>query len=143
MFSNSTKYAIKAVLFLAMHTNNQKRVVIKEIAESVNVPQAYLAKLLQELSRKDVISSLKGPKGGFFLSEDDRKKPCIEILVALNGFEKLTSCLLSLKKCNEEKPCPLHAIAHPLRNELLQNLNNKTIADLANEVEAGNAFLPL
>ena len=71
MFSNSSKYAIKAILFLALNTNEKKRITIREIAEPINVPQAYIAKLLQELSRQNVISSARGPKGGFYLNEEN------------------------------------------------------------------------
>ena len=73
MFSNSSKYAIKAVLFLAVNSNEDHRIMVKDMAEPINVPQAYLAKLLQELSKKGIISSKKGPKGGFFFKQ--RKQP--------------------------------------------------------------------
>ena len=66
MFSTSSKYAIKAVLFLALHTNESKKLMVKDIYKSINVPKAYLAKLLQDLSRHNIVSSTRGPKGGFF-----------------------------------------------------------------------------
>lgn len=143
MFSNSTKYAIKSVLYLALNSNDKKRVVIKEISESINVPQAYIAKILQELSKLKVISSVRGPKGGFYLSEENRNQPCINVLIALNGVDRLTSCLLSLEKCDENCPCPLHEIANPLRHELFQNFSQNSIADLANKIRLGKASLPL
>ncbi len=143
MFSNSTKYAIKAVLFLALNSSEKKKVMVKDIAEPINVPQAYIAKLLQELSRQKVISSTRGPKGGFYLSEEDKKQPLEKIIHVIDGEKRLTSCLLSLEDCNEEKPCPLHKMAAPLRAKLLDSLENKTICDLANDVREGNSFLPL
>ena len=85
MFSNTTKYAIKAVLYLAINSNTEKRVVISEIANSINVPQAYIAKLLQELSRKNIISSLRGPNGGFFLSIKTIPPPSSSIIMSTVG----------------------------------------------------------
>lgn len=143
MFSNSSKYAIKAVLYLALNSNEKKKIMVKDIAEPINVPQAYIAKLLQELSRQNVISSTRGPKGGFYLSEKDKKQPLQRIIHVIDGEKRLTSCLLSLEKCNEEKPCPLHKMASPLRAKLLNSLANKTIFDLAKDVRDGNSFLPL
>ena len=143
MFSNSSKYAIKAVLFLALNSNDEKKIMVKDIAGPINVPQAYIAKLLQELSRQNVISSTRGPKGGFYLTDEDKKKPLKRIIQVIDGENRLTSCLLSLENCNEEKPCPLHKMAAPLRNELLDSLENKTICDLAKDVREGKAFLPL
>ncbi len=143
MFSNSSKYAIKAVLYLALNSNEEKKIMVKDIAGPINVPKAYIAKLLQELSRQKTISSTKGPKGGFYLSEEDKKQPLKRIIHVIDGEKRLSSCLLSLEKCNDEKPCPLHKLAAPLRNELLVSLENKTICDLAKDVREGNSFLPL
>jgi len=143
MFSNSSKYAIKAVLYLALHSSEEKKIMVKDIASPINVPQPYIAKLLQELSRQNVISSTRGPKGGFYLSEEDKKQPLKKIVIVIDGESRLTSCLLSLENCNEEKPCPLHKLAAPLRTQLLDNLENKTICDLARDVKEGNSFLPL
>lgn len=143
MFSNSSKYTIKAVLYLALNSNEENKIMVKDIAEPINVPQAYIAKLLQELSRQNLISSTRGPKGGFYLTDEDKKQPLKRIIQVIDGEHRLTSCLLSLENCNDEKPCPLHKLAAPLRNELLDSLENKTICDLAKDVREGKAFLPL
>ena len=143
MLSNSTKYAIKAVLYLALNSDELNKITVKDIAEPINVPQAYIAKLLQELSRKQIISSTRGPKGGFYLSAADRKNSVIDILAALDSEGRLDACLLSLENCNTEKPCPLHDIAYPLKSQLLKNFNSKTIEDLAATVRNGSASLPL
>ncbi|NNK81631.1 MAG: Rrf2 family transcriptional regulator [Flavobacteriaceae bacterium] len=143
MFSNSSKYAIKAVLYLALNSSKEKKIMVKDIAEPINVPQAYIAKLLQELSRQNLISSTKGPRGGFYLSETDKQIPLRKIIHVIDGESRLSSCLLSLEDCNEDKPCPLHKSMYPLKTKLLESLENKTIVDLAKDVEEGNSFLPL
>ncbi len=142
MFSNSSKYAIKAVLFLAINSSEENKIMVKDIAEPINVPQPYIAKLLQELSRQNLISSTRGPKGGFYLSKDDKKHPLKRIVRAIDGEKRLTSCLLSLESCNDKKPCPLHNLAAPLRTKLLDSLERKTICDLANDIKKGDAFFP-
>lgn len=143
MFSNSSKYAIKAVLYLALNSSEEKKIMVKDIAEPINVPQAYIAKLLQELSRQNLISSTKGPRGGFYLSNTDKQIPLRKIIHVIDGESRLSSCLLSLEDCNEDKPCPLHKSMYPLKTKLLESLENKTIVDLAKDVEDGNSYLPL
>ena len=143
MFSNSSKYAIRAILFLALNSNEEKKIMVKNLSGKINVPHAYTAKILQELSRHNLVSSTKGPKGGFFLSERDKKQPLINIVKVIDGDDRLTSCLLSLEHCSEDRPCPLHKMAAPLRDKLIKNLENKTICDLAKDVKEGIAFLPL
>ncbi len=143
MLSNSSKYAIKAVLYLALNSSENKKVIVKNIAEPINVPQAYVAKLLQELSRQEIISSTRGPNGGFYLNDTDRKQSIMKIIDVIDGKEKFNSCMLSLKECDEKKPCPMHEIFYPLKSKLVQNLKRKTIQDLSQEVKSGIAFLPL
>lgn len=143
MFSNSSKYAIKAVLYLALYSNENKKIMAKDISEPINVPPAYIAKLLQELSRQDIISSTRGSKGGFYLSKRNKNQHIIDIVEAIDGDKRINACLLSLEHCNEEKPCPLHNLVGPYRAKLLKNLQNKTIKDLCKEIKQGNAFLPL
>ena len=70
MLSNACKYAIRSILYLAMHNEENKRIGVKKIAEELETPQPFLAKLLQQLTRNKLVSSSKGPTGGFFL--DDR-----------------------------------------------------------------------
>ena len=98
MLSNSSKYAIKAVLFLALNSSKENKVVVKDIAKPINVPQAYIAKLLQDLARENIISSVRGPKGGFYLSDENKNQSVLSIIAIINGEEKLKTCMLSLDK---------------------------------------------
>lgn len=143
MLSNSAKYALKAVLYLAVHSNEQNKIMIKDIAEPINVPQAYIAKLLQELAKKQIISSTRGINGGFYLTDLNIKQPAMNVIFAIDGSYKMCSCLLSLENCNEQVPCPLHHIAYPMRMQLIHSLNSKTIRELAEEIKSGITFLPL
>jgi len=143
MFSNSSKYAIKAVLFLAVNSSENHRIMVKDLAAPINVPQAYLAKLLQELSRGGIISSKKGPKGGFFLSKENALHTLMDVVNVIDGNDKFNSCLLSLEKCNADKPCPLHDLASPSRSKFIQSLNQNTIDEFSIQIEQGKVFLPL
>lgn len=143
MLSKSAKYALKAVLYLAVYSNEDHKIMVKDIAKPINVPQAYIAKLLQELSKQHIISSTRGINGGFYLSESNVKQPLYNILNAIDGEYKMTSCLLSLENCNEKIPCPLHNIFSPTRSKFIECLKSKTIKELALEVKSGVSFLPL
>jgi Rrf2 family protein len=143
MLSNSSKYAIKAVLYLALKTNEKKRVMVKDISEPINVPQAYTAKLLQHLSREGIISSVKGPRGGFYLSEENKQRTLIDVVNVIDDEHKLTSCILSLEKCNAEKPCPLHDLISPSKTVFMKSFTEITIEDYSNRIKEGTVFLPL
>ena len=143
MLSNSSKYAIKAVLYLALHSSGTKRIMVKDICKPINVPQAYIAKLLQELVRQQIISSARGPKGGFYLSDENRQRSVVDIIHVIDGEKRMKSCMLSLKDCNEDRPCPLHGVMGSLRQNLIKSLENSTINDLTVDITGGKAFLPL
>lgn len=143
MLSNSAKYALKAVLFLALHTNEKKKMMVKDIYGRINVPQSYLAKLLQELSRHDVISSARGPHGGFYLSEENKELPLIKIVDVIDGERRLRSCVLSIEECDSENPCVLHNLVGSANSYFVNNLEETSINQLIVEVKQGNAKLPL
>ena len=143
MLSNSSKYALKAVLFLALHANENNKMMVKDISERINVPKAYLAKLLQELSKRKILSSSKGPKGGFYINEANKNQPIMKIIDIIDGKKRIESCVLSLEDCNEHKPCPLHALINPSRSKMIALLESKTINDLATDLELNKAFLPV
>lgn len=143
MFSNSSKYAIKAVLYLALHAADDNKLIVKDICKPINVPKAYLAKLLQDLSRHKIVSSARGPKGGFYLNEKNKALVVMDIVNVIDGKKKLESCLLSLKDCNKDKPCPLHHMVSGSRSNMIQSLENTTIRELSENLRNNKTFLPL
>ncbi|MCE2613955.1 Rrf2 family transcriptional regulator [Flavobacteriaceae bacterium D16] len=141
MISNSSKYALKAVIFLALHTDDTRKMSVKEMSKHIKVPQPYIAKLLQELSKRNLISSTRGPRGGFYLNEANKSLPISEIVYAVEGRNQFSSCLLGLEDCDQAKPCPIHHLIGPPRNELLAILEKTTIAHLAHDLKTKNTFL--
>lgn len=141
MFSKSCEYAIKAVIHLCITTGNGSRLNISEIAEAIDSPEPFTAKILQSLSRNGIISSSKGPGGGFYI--DHRQKPLhvIDIVYVMDGREAFERCGLGLKKCSEEHPCPIHHEFRGYSRKLKQLLENKTVQDLATDIIMGKAFL--
>lgn len=143
MFSNTPKYAIKACLFLAVNSSEVNKLVIKDIAEPINVPSAYIAKILQALSKKDIISSTRGPKGGFYLTKNQFQTNVMQIIEAVDGEERLNSCLLSLEKCNSDNPCSLHHLVFEEKNKINERLKRTTLEDLRQHIMRGESILPL
>nr|AWJ66193.1 Rrf2 family transcriptional regulator [uncultured bacterium] len=143
MLSNSSKYALKAVLYLAVNSNENKKILAKDLSEPINVPKAYISKLLQELSRHNMVSSMRGPGGGFYLTADNRSIHLMEIINVIDGENRLTSCMLSLGKCNENNPCPLHKLLGDTKTNFVKNLEETTVQDLVLDIQEGNSFLPL
>jgi Rrf2 family iron-sulfur cluster assembly transcriptional regulator len=74
MLSKSSKYAIRAVLHIAKAASKKEKIDSKKVAFELEIPAPFLAKTLQELTRKKIVSSIKGPHGGFYLTEKNKQK---------------------------------------------------------------------
>ena len=137
IFSKTCEYAIRAVFFIAHSTVKGTRVGIKEIATGIGSPEFFLAKILQDLSRKRLISSTKGPNGGFYLSEQDAQRPLSDIVEAVDGDGLFRGCALGLAQCSEINPCPLHEEFKEIRSKIHQMLKNTTINNFNEELMTG------
>ncbi|MFA5299527.1 MAG: Rrf2 family transcriptional regulator [Lutibacter sp.] len=143
MLSNASKYAILSTLYLAEHSNEDRKISVKEIAKNIDAPSPFLAKLFQQLVRGKIISSTKGPHGGFYLSEKNKNKNVLDIIDNIDGLDKLNGCFLGLHECDSENPCPVHFIVVPFKNNLLAKFRDKTIMEFVQEISDNEELLSL
>jgi len=141
MLSHATKYAINAVLYLAAYASEEKKMGAKEVSIATNIPLPFLSKLLQTLAKKNIITSTKGPKGGFFLSNEHKQLPLIIIVDKLEGLHKFDECVLGLRACNSLNPCSIHFSMKPYKDKLLAEMSNNSIETFAEKVKEGTVFL--
>ena len=141
MLSKSAQYALRAVICLAVNSDEEHKHSPKDIADKIEIPVAYLASILKQLSKRGIISSSKGRNGGFYLTKENAQTPLIEIVECIDGLQKITSCVMGIPKCSHENPCPLHHLYLPLRNDILDELSNKTIKEFAKGVIDGDTVL--
>ena len=135
MLSNACKYAIRSVLYLAINSDGSIKIGVKKIAEDLETPQPFLAKLLQQLTRSGIISSSKGPTGGFYLSNENKENTVWDVIKSIDNTHKFDNCFLGLAKCDDENPCPVHFIVAPFKQSLLNNFRDKTIAQYSEEIK--------
>jgi len=139
ILSNTSKYAIRAVIYLAIKSKNKQKTGIKKIAEELNIPAPFLSKILQVLAKKKILSSSKGPQGGFGIGKKLSDISLYDIIVEINGKDLFNSCLLNAGSCDnnlEKNFCALHAQFEQSRNEMIRLFREKTIQELASEANA-------
>ncbi|MFD1550807.1 transcriptional regulator [Putridiphycobacter roseus] len=141
MLSKSSKYALRAVLCLAIHTDETSKMSPGTIADRIDVPHAYLATILKSLSKKGLISSTKGRNGGFFLTAENKAAPLINIIENMEGLTDIDACIMGLHTCSNETPCPMHYLYQPFKVKLLKDLQQKSIEDFALAVEKGETTI--
>lgn len=137
IFSKTCEYAMRAVFYISHRTANGGRVSIKDIALGIDSPEHFLAKILQDLSRRGIVQSVKGPNGGFYLDAVSFKRPLADIVEAVDGNGIFTGCGLGLDYCSETNPCPLHHEFKDIRNSIQDLLQNTTIAEFNDDLNLG------
>jgi Rrf2 family protein len=141
MLSKTCKTAIKAVIYLCSKFDTAENVSIKEVAEFINASEHTVGKILQTLARQNVINSMKGPTGGFYISEEQQKQPIINIVEAIDGKQIFTSCGLGLSKCSATHPCPIHNEYKQVRDLMEKIFREKNVLTLCKPVSNGLAYL--
>ncbi|HVS90748.1 MAG TPA: Rrf2 family transcriptional regulator [Mucilaginibacter sp.] len=133
MFSKATEYALRATIYIAQKSAENKRTGLAEISQAIGSPQSFTAKVLQQLTKNGIIDSISGPNGGFYLSEKSRQMPIRSVLTAMKEDEVLVKCIVGLAECSETKPCAMHAQYKLIKSQLIQLFENMSIETLANK----------
>jgi Rrf2 family protein len=136
MLSNTSKYAIRAMIYLALNGDKISKIGIRKISGDLTIPSPFLAKILQILAKHKLLSSTKGPNGGFGLGRDPNKITLYEIVTVIDGNDIFDKCLISLRTCNEESiPCPMHFRYESLRLEIKKLFQEQDLGSLAMDIK--------
>lgn len=137
MLSNTSKYAIRAVIYLALYSTKEKKVGIKEVASELDIPSPFLGKILQQLARHNILGSTKGPHGGFYLNRPAMDISLMDIIELIDGSDTFGICVIRTAPCSHEDPCSLHDKIAPMRHEERMLFATESIADLVSEFREG------
>lgn len=142
MFSKACEYGIKATIYVALQSMENSRVSLNDIAREIDSPVAFTAKILQKLSRNNILESTVGPSGGFQIQRKNMELIKLSMIVdAIDGDAIYTGCGLGLQECNADKPCPAHDKFVRIRDDLKEMLENTNVYELATSLEVGSTFL--
>ena len=141
MLSLTCKAAIKAVVCLGSNKESHKKLSIREIAQQIDENEHTVGKLLQKLVKDKIINSTKGPKGGFFISENQVHLPVIKVIESIDGMRVFKECGLGLDHCSDDRPCPMHEDFKPIRDMFTQMCSKKKIIDMYEPVNNGLVYL--
>ncbi len=142
MFGKTCEYGLRAALYISIKSVAGSRLGIPEIAREIDAPVAFTAKILQTLSREGIISSIKGPNGGFFIEPQSKPVSLAAIIKAIEGSDGvLHTCTLGLKECSDKFPCPVHHEMKQYNEHLRKVMRETTLEALAYDLASGKTFL--
>ena len=130
IFSRQCEYALQAVSYLALQPAG-KKTSIKELTRKLNIPYHFLAKILQKLTYKKLLVSLKGPSGGFSLALPAENITLFHLVEAIDGSGFATTCVMGFPECSGKSPCAVHKDWAKMRDGIYLMLVSKNIAEIA------------
>jgi Rrf2 family protein len=146
MLSNTCKYAIRAVIYLALN-GIENKIGIKEISKELDIPTPFLGKILQQLAKHKMLSSTKGPNGGFVLAKPATEITLLHIIEIIDGLDLFNDCLIGMRTCSasahNDVQCPTHHKYLPISKQLYELFNTETIQVLADEIKASGGKIAL
>lgn len=145
MLSSSSKYGIRAVTYIASKSKKNEKIGIKMISEDLRLPTPFLAKILQLLAKQKILSSSKGPHGGFSLLKDPKEITLYDIIVTIDGADIFENCVIHNTTCkcvnNEKLICPIHKEYSKIRSEMVRLFKRKSISSLVRAAERGEDII--
>lgn len=128
-FTKAEGYGILGVLYLTTKESDSI-IPLSEIAEAKQIPEKFLAKIFQSLSRSGIVRSHRGVNGGFTLSRDPHEITVREVLESIQGPYHLTRCIPNRNKCDMPGFCTLRELLIKAENELVNVFEQHTLGNL-------------
>lgn len=141
MLGKTTQYSIRSLVYIYLQNVKGVKPGFREIAENIDSPKEFTAKVLQYITRAGIISSMKGRGGGFFFDDPEKPLKLIDIVNITEGQEFLHKCGFGLKSCDADNPCPMHEDYAKVRDVFSELLDNLTIQILAEKISQNKAVL--
>ncbi len=126
--SRTAEHAVRALLYLATHGPEAAKA--SDIAEALGAPPNYMSKTLHALAAAGLLSSRRGPTGGFRLPVDPADLSLAQIIEIVDDPAPKDMCLIANTRCSDRTPCPLHGRWKRVSNRVWDPLRQTTLADL-------------
>jgi Rrf2 family protein len=138
VFSQTVEYALRAVVYIAQQAGPQ---TTEQVAAATQVPQAYLAKVLQGLRQAKIVRSQRGIRGGIWLAKPSADLTLLEVITAVDPIHRIRRCPLGLA-AHGVVLCPLHRRLDNALASVEAALRDTTLADLLAERTAHTRSCP-
>lgn len=138
MLSDTSEYALRAVLYIA---DNEGMIRVDTLAEALSVPRNYLSKTLYALAKAGILTSMRGPRGGFDLAVPADQLTLSRIVEPFDTIEASRTCLLGRKQCSDANPCPAHDRWKGIADQIATFFRSTTVEDLIHDPNTAQQLL--
>jgi len=128
-----TRASEYALLSLDTIRKSDKPVGAEQLANDLNIPKSFLAKIMQNLAKQGILESRKGAHGGFLLSKELDEVTLYNIIIAVEGKPPaVLDCAQYADSCPSGTigTCSISPFLHKFQNKIDDFLNNLTLKDI-------------
>lgn len=130
--TRAAEYAIRCMVYLAFKGKGVL-VVKQEIADQADIPGPFLAKIVQDLARANLIEIRQGPKGGYVLLRDPARITLLEVVEVMIGKIQLNDCVGRPGSCTASARCRVRRVWEEASSQLRSCLEGVTFAELCGD----------
>lgn len=136
-FSKKTEYALAALQYIS-RAEKDRVITVKEMAESLELSQALLAKICQTLVKNDLIKSVQGARGGYELNAPADQITLFQVIEAIEGPFGIVDCQADAHNCNRSELCTLRPSFKPIQEHLAHYFKSMTLAKMQVNIQGVN-----
>lgn len=134
MLSKKSKYAIKALVYIAGKQDKQP-ISVRTIAHEENIPLKFLESILAELKNARILNSTKGKFGGYSLNRPPDEIHMAEVMRLFDGAIALLPCVSEnfyerCEECSDELTCGIRQVAMEIRRQTVTQLKEATLTNI-------------
>lgn len=128
LITRDTDYAVRALSYIA--ASKEETVTVNAMGEALDMPHAFLRKILQTLNREGLLQSYKGKSGGFALAVHPDKITLVGLIEIFQGPFQLSEHVFKGKTCRLMNTCRLKKRLDKIEERTVRELKTITIASL-------------
>lgn len=132
--TRESDYAISCILYMA--TEPEKTYFISELAKPHYLPESFLAKILQKLSKSGFVKSIRGIKGGFLLAKKPKEISLFDVVESIEGSIAINMCTIDAGSCAVCADCPVHPVWVEIKNDVENKLRMYDFETLSGQLMA-------
>ncbi len=146
MLSATTKYAIRALIYIAFNQKDSL-VNIKQIAKDLNISYSFLTKIISNLTKHKILYSQRGIQGGIKFQKNPSKISILDIVEIFDGLEMYNECLIGLQICKKDikmkEVCPFRMKLDPILEQIYKVFKELTINEIVTKLKPFDVSLLL
>lgn len=130
LYSKGCQHALWALSYAHLEREGA-RFQPKDVCKRTGIPEPFTRKILQALVQGGFLNAHRGPGGGYSLARNAESISLLDVIKAVDGDHAFDQCVMGLPQCSGASPCPIHGLWATTKTKLLQDLERKSLAEIA------------